>query len=124
MEPAALLPGLREHLAQRTPEPERAIPDREDRGAHPTPGAVTHQVRPGLDRLPVAGGQRNELLAAIGSDTDHDQQAQFVLFEADVDVVGVDPGRGAGVSTGPFPRAALRTGRAPRRRIRLSTNPV
>jgi hypothetical protein len=34
--------------------------------------------------------------------------------------VGVDPGRGASLATGPFPRAALRTGRA-RSRIRLST---
>jgi hypothetical protein len=47
-----------------------------------------------------------------------------LFLEADVDVVGVDPGRGAGVSTDRFPRAALRTGRAPRRRIRLSTSPA
>ena len=34
MEPAALLVGLREHLAQRAPEPQRAVPGGEHRGAH------------------------------------------------------------------------------------------
>ena len=33
----------------------------------------------------------------------------------------VGPERGAGLSAGPFPRPALRTGRAPSQRIRLST---
>jgi len=74
--------------------------------------------------LPVAVGQGDEFLATVGPHTDHDQQTQLVLLQADVDMVGVDPGRGAGVPISPSPRAALRTGRAPRRRIRLSTSPA
>ena len=38
MEPTALLPRAGEHLAQCAPEPKRAVADREDRRAHPTPG--------------------------------------------------------------------------------------
>ena len=34
MEPAALFAGLREHLADRGPEPERAVTDREHRRGH------------------------------------------------------------------------------------------
>lgn len=50
MEPAALLPGGREHLARRAPEPQRAVPDGEHRGPHPGSGAVTQQVGPGRSR--------------------------------------------------------------------------
>ena len=102
VEPAALLPRGGEHLAQRAPEPQRAVPDRQDRSRQAAPGAVAQQIRPGLGGLAVTVGQSDELLAPIGAHPDHDQQAQRVLFEADVDVVGVGPGRGAGVSTSPF----------------------
>ena len=40
VEPAALCPGLGEHLAQGAPEPERAVPDRQHRGAHPAPFGI------------------------------------------------------------------------------------
>jgi hypothetical protein len=49
------------------------------------------QVCPGLDRLPVPVGERDELLPPVGADTDHDQQAQLVLLQPDVDVDAVDP---------------------------------
>jgi len=91
VEPAALLPGGREDLAQRTPEPQRPVSDREHRGAHPASRGVTQQIRPGLDRLAVAIGQRDELLAAVGPHAEEHQQAQLVLLEADVDVDAVGP---------------------------------
>jgi hypothetical protein len=91
VEPAALLPGCWEDLAQRAPEPQRAVPDREHRGAHPAAGGVAQQVRPGLGRLPVAVGQRDELLAAIRPHPDQHQQTQLVLLETDVDVDPVGP---------------------------------
>jgi hypothetical protein len=40
VKPAALLAGLGEHLAQRTPEPQRPVPGREHRGAHAAARAV------------------------------------------------------------------------------------
>jgi hypothetical protein len=91
VEPATLLPGGREHLPQAAPEPERAVPDRENRCAHPASRAVTQQIRPRLDRLPIAISQGDELFAAVGAHPDQHQQAQLVLFEADVDVDAVGP---------------------------------
>jgi hypothetical protein len=91
VEPAALLPGLGEHFAQRAPEPERPVADREHRGAHPAAGGITQQVRPRLGRFPIAVGERDELLAAVGADPDQHQQAQLVLFQANVDVDTVSP---------------------------------
>src|ERR1035437_1101127 len=89
--PAALLPGLGEHLAQRSPESQCPVSRRQDRGAHAAAGGVAEQVSAGLGGLPVPVGQRDELLAAVGADADHDQQAQLVLLQADVDVDAVGP---------------------------------
>jgi len=91
VEPAALLAGRGEHLAQRAPEPECAVADREHRGPHPAPGAVTQQVRPGLGGLPVAIAQGDQLLTPVRAHPDQHEQAQFVLFKADVDVDAVRP---------------------------------
>lgn len=51
MEPAALLTGLGEHLADRRPEPQRPVTDGQHRSAHPAALARTQQVRPGLGGL-------------------------------------------------------------------------
>jgi hypothetical protein len=91
MEPAALFPGLREDLAQRAPEPQRPVAGRQHRGPHAAAGAVAQQVRPRLRGLPVPVRQGDELLAAIGADADHDQQAQLVLLQPDVHVDPVRP---------------------------------
>ena len=91
MEPAALSAGLREDLAQRAPESERSVPGREHRGAHAPPGAVAQQVRPRLRRLAVAISKGDQLLAPISAHADHHQQAQLVLFEADVHMDPVGP---------------------------------
>ncbi len=69
VEPASLLPRGGEHLAQRTPEPECAVADREDRGAHAPAGGVTQQVRPGLRAFAVAVGERDEFLCARSART-------------------------------------------------------
>jgi hypothetical protein len=53
--------------------------------------AVAEQVGPRLGRLAVPVSQGDELLAAIGADPDHHQQAQLVLFQPDVHVDPVRP---------------------------------
>jgi hypothetical protein len=90
VEPAALGRGFGEHLAQRAPEPQRAVADREHRGAHPAALRVPEQVGPGLDRFPVAVGDRDQFLAAISAHPDEHQQAQLVLLQSHghVDPVG------------------------------------
>ncbi len=75
VEPVSLLPGGREHLAQRTPEPQRTVPDREHGSAHAASGAVAQQVRPRLGALAVAVGQRDQLLAAVRAHPDEHEQA-------------------------------------------------
>jgi hypothetical protein len=91
VEPAALLPGLGEDLAQRAPEPQRPVPRRQHRGAHAPAGAVAQQVCPRLGGFPVAVGQGDEFLAAISAHADHDQQAQLVLLQPDIHVDPVGP---------------------------------
>src|SRR4051794_20641939 len=61
VEPTTLLLRLREDLAQRFPEAQRAVADREDRGAHTAAEAVAQQVGPRLVRLAEPVGQRDEL---------------------------------------------------------------
>jgi hypothetical protein len=103
VEPTALRPGGREHLAQGGPEPQRAVPDREHRGAHPAPPGIAQQVRPRAGRLPLPVGEGDQLLGPVGTDPDQHQQAQplFVQPDVEVDAVGphvhvVDPGQVAG----------------------------
>ena len=90
VKPAPAFPGLREHFTQRLPEPERAVADGQDRGAHAAAGAVAQQVRPRLRGLTVALGEGDKLLAAIGARRSS-PQAQLVLLEADVHVDPVRP---------------------------------
>jgi hypothetical protein len=91
VEPAALLPGLGEHVAQRGPEPQRAIPDGQDRGAHAAALAVAQQICPGAGRFPVALGQGDEFLGAVDPYPDHDEQAEFLLVQSNAEVYSVGP---------------------------------
>ncbi len=91
MPPAALLLGVGEHLAQRLPEPQRTVTDRQRRGAHPAALAVTQQVGPRLRALAEPVGDRDQLLGAIDADADHHQQAHLVLLQTDLEVDPVDP---------------------------------
>ncbi len=91
MKPAALFPALGEHLADPGPEPERAVPDRQGRGRHATAFTAAQQIGPRLGRFPVAVSERDQLLAAVGADADHDQQTQLLLLQAHLEVDAVDP---------------------------------
>ena len=91
MEPAALLPAGGEDLTQTVPEAECAVADGQDRGAHAAALAVAQQVRPGLGGLAVAFREGDEFLTAVDSDAEHDQQAEFRLVQADVQVHAVGP---------------------------------
>jgi hypothetical protein len=90
VEPTPLLPGLGEHLAQRLPEAQGSVTDGEHRGAHPAPLAVAQQIRPGLAGFAEPVGERDQLLGAVGADSDHHQQAHLVLLEANLEVDAVD----------------------------------
>jgi len=52
--------------------------------------AKVAQQRPGLRRLPVAVGDRDETLLAVEAHADDDETAQAVLLETDVEVDPVD----------------------------------
>jgi hypothetical protein len=91
VEPTPLLPCRGKDLAQRTPEPERAVPDRQHRGGHAAAGAVTQQICPRLDRFAIAVGQRDELFATVRAHPDKHEQTQLVFLEADVDMDPIGP---------------------------------
>jgi hypothetical protein len=89
--PAALLPSLGEHVAQRRPGPERAVTDDELRTVQPAALEITQHARPGVGGLAVAVLDRQELLGAVLANADHDQQAQpVVLAQADRHVHAID----------------------------------
>jgi hypothetical protein len=83
--------GEEEDLAQRLPEPQRPVADREHRGAHAAQGAVTQQVRPRLARLPVAGIQCYQLFAPVGAHPKQDQHARLGLIQANLQVHSISP---------------------------------
>jgi hypothetical protein len=76
---------------ERLPEAQRAVPDRQDRGLHAAALAVPQQVGPRLSRLAVPVGERDEFLAAIGTDPDHHQQAHLVGLQPHLQVDAVHP---------------------------------
>ena len=53
--------------------------------------AVAQQIGPRLDRFAEPVGQRDQLLAAIGTDPDHHQQAHLVVLQPHLEVDAVDP---------------------------------
>ncbi len=91
VEPAPLLAGRREYVADRGPEPQRAVADREHRSSHPAPFGRAQEVGPRLGGLAVAVVEGDQLFSAVGADADHHQQAHLVLFEADLEVDPIDP---------------------------------
>jgi hypothetical protein len=72
----------------KTPGPRRRLPapGRSSRGA-----GSSQQIGPRLRGLAIAVGQRDQLFAAVGTDPDHHQQAQFLLLEPNLQVDAVDP---------------------------------
>jgi len=91
MKPTPLLTGGRKHLTDGFPEPQCPVADGQDRGGHPTPATRAQQIGPRLGGLSIPVSEGDELLATIGTDPDHHQQAQFLLLEADLEVDPVDP---------------------------------
>jgi hypothetical protein len=91
VKPAALRPGLREHLPGGLPEPQRPITDGQHRGAHAAAGAIAQQVRPRLRGLPVAIGEGDQFLAPVSAHADHHQQAQLAFLQPDAQVDPVHP---------------------------------
>src|SRR5450759_1478214 len=73
VEPATLLPGGGEHLAQRGQEPERPVADREHRRAHAAALAAPEQVGPAFGGLAVTVGERDQLLRPVGADPEDHQ---------------------------------------------------
>ena len=98
MNPAALLPGSGEHVAQRGPRAERAVAGHELRLVQPAVAQIAEHGRPRVLALAVAVLDREQLLLAVLADADHHQQAQLrILAEADADVHAVDEQVGVAV---------------------------
>src|SRR6202140_640811 len=91
MNPAGLLARRGPDLARRGPEAQRAGAHRYHRRGHPAPLEVAQQRLPALGTLPVAILDREQLLLAVGPRADHDQGAEPVVFEPDIEVHPVDP---------------------------------
>ncbi len=82
----------------------------------------THELAPERLGLGLADVDAEDLAPArlVHAVGDHDRLADHAAAVADLLDVGVDPGRGVGLSAGPFPRAALRNRTCALPRIRLS----
>lgn len=91
MDPAALLPGLRPHGADRRPEGERAVADRDDRCAQAAALEVTLYRRPAVGALPIGVLDGHEFLRPAGPHADHDQGAEPILLEPDAEVGAIYP---------------------------------
>src|ERR1700674_5329410 len=91
MNPAGLLARRGPDLARRGPEAQRAVAHRYHRRGHPAPLEVAQQRLPALGTLPVAILDREQLLLAVGPRADHDQGAEPIVFEPNVEVHPVDP---------------------------------
>jgi hypothetical protein len=81
MDPTALLAGGREDLAQRGPQPQRPVTHHDHRGANAPATAVPQQLRPGIGRLPLAVGDRHQLLGAVGAHPHQHQAAQPAVLQ-------------------------------------------
>ena len=89
--PTPLFFGGREDVPEGGPEAERPVAHGQHGAGQAPLAQAAQQGRPGLLRLPVAVGQGDQLLGAVGADADDDQAAQPVLLQADVEVHPVYP---------------------------------
>ena len=81
VDPAALFPGGAVDLAQRLPEPEISVTDRELRAdLEPAVAEIDQQLTPRLLALAVAVGEPDQLLAPqlVGADRDQDALARLI----------------------------------------------
>lgn len=89
--PAPLLAGGGEDLAQGLPEPESAIADRQHGRAHAPSCAVPQQPGPRLGRFPVAVGHGHQFLGAVRAHADDHQDGGLDFVQAYAQVDAVDP---------------------------------
>jgi hypothetical protein len=90
MDPVALLARLRPHVPHGDPEAEGAIAHGNDGRAHTPPLQVAEHCLPTLRALAVAVLDGDQLLRPVGPHADHDQRAEPVVLQADVEVHAVD----------------------------------
>src|ERR1700687_1376838 len=91
MTPATLRAGLGPDLAGCGPESQRAVAYRYHRRNHSASLEIAQQRLPALGALPAAIFARQQLLLAVGPRADHNQGAEPVVFEPNVEVHSVDP---------------------------------
>ena len=92
MHPAALLAGCRPHLAERLPEPERAIGDRNLRRRCQTATLqIEQQITPRLCALAHAIGETDQFLLAFRRRADDDQDALRLFLEPGLQMDAVGP---------------------------------
>src|ERR1700757_2512485 len=78
--PAALLTGLGPDLAGGGPEAERTVTDREYRGDHTASFELAQHRFPAFSAFAIAVLDRQQLLLAVGKDTDHHQRAEPIII--------------------------------------------
>src|SRR5229473_6783138 len=91
MTPATLRAGLRPDLAGRGPESQRAVAYQYHRRNPAASLEIAQQGLPALGALPVAIFDRQQLLLAVGPRADHNQGAEPVVLEPDVEMHPIDP---------------------------------
>ena len=91
VDPIPLRAGLRPHVADSGPEPERTVAHGDDRGVHAPTLQVAQHGLPALRALAVTVLDRNQFLGSVRPDADHDQRAEAIVVEADVEVHAIDP---------------------------------
>ena len=89
--PAALLLGSGEDVAQRTPQPEVAVPDHQARFIHPQRLQIAQQAAPRRRRPAVAAGHRQHRLVAVRFHSDGHQQRRLLLLQTRFQVHAVQP---------------------------------
>jgi len=90
--PAALLAGCQPYLAERLPEPERAIGDRNlRRRCQAATLQIEQQITPQLGALANTIGKADKLLPAFRRRSDDDQDALRLLLEPGLQMDAVGP---------------------------------
>jgi hypothetical protein len=86
-----LLAGVREHPAQRLPDPQRTVSHRQHGCGHTTAPAAAQQISPRFGGVTVTVSEGDQLFAAVGAHPDHHQQAQLLLIQPHLQMNPVDP---------------------------------
>ena len=104
MDPVALVAGGREDVPQRCPQPQRAVADGQDRGAHAAAAQVAQPLGPAVGGLAFAISDGDQLLGAVGAHAHQHQTAQAGLLQPHPEVDPISPD-GHVVAVGQLPAA-------------------